>query len=134
MVTVEIPTRLTMDDLLAAVDKLPNQALLEFSWRVRAIQTKRGLPMVETEDEQILLQVIADQRLPESEQKRLAWLRQKSDDETLTPEEYTELLSYVQRVEQQELTRLEALIELAQKRGITLHEVVHQLGIEPNYA
>lgn len=134
MVTVEIPTRLTMDDLLAAVDKLPNQALLEFGWRVRAIQTKRGLPLVEAEDEQVLLQVIADQRLPESEQKRLALLRQKSDDEILTPEEHAELLRYVQRVEQQDLTRLEALIELAQKRGITLHEVMHQVGIEPNYA
>lgn len=111
--TVEIPTKLTMDDLLAAVDKLPNQALLEFGWRVRAIQTKRGLPFVETEDEQGLLQVIADQRLSEPDQKRLALLRQKSEDETLTPEEHAELLGYVQRVEQQDLTRVEALIELA---------------------
>lgn len=134
MVTVEVPTRLTMDDLLAAVDKLPNQALLEFGWRVRALQTKRGLPLVEAEDEQALLQIISDQRLPESDQKRLAWLREKSDDETLTAEEHAELLRYVQRVEQRDLTRVEALIELAQKRGTTLREVMRQLGIESNYA
>lgn len=134
MVTVEIPSRLTMDDLLAAIDKLPNQALLEFGWRVRALQTKRGLPFVEAADEQALLQIIADQRLPEPDQNRLAWLRQKSDEETLTPEEHTELLRYVHRVEQLDLTRIEALIELAQKRGVTLREVIHQLGIEPNYA
>ena len=134
MVTVEIPSRLTMDDLLAAIDKLPNQALLEFGWRVRALQTKRGLPFVEAADEQALLQIIADQRLPEPDQNRLAWLRQKSDEETLTPEEHTELLRYVHHVEQLDLTRIEALIELAQKRGVTLREVIHQLGIEPNYA
>lgn len=134
MVTVEIPSRLTMDDLLAAIDKLPNQALLEFGWRVRALQTKRGLPFVEAADEQALLQIIADQRLPEPDQNRLAWLRQKSDEETLTPEEHTELLRYVHRVEQLDLTRIEALIELAQKRSVTLREVIHQLGIEPNYA
>jgi len=134
MVTVEIPSRLTMDDLLAAIDKLPNQALLEFGWRVRALQTKRGLPFVEAADEQALLQIIADQRLLEPDQNRLAWLRQKSDEETLTPEEHTELLRYVHRVEQLDLTRIEALIELAQKRGVTLREVIHQLGIEPNYA
>lgn len=134
MVTVEVPTRLTMDDLLAAVEKLPNPALVEFGWRVRALQTKRGLPAVETEDEGALLQVIADQRLPEADRKRLAWLREKSEDETLTSEEHAELLRYVQRVEQLDLTRIEALIELAQKRGVTLREVMQQLGIEQTYA
>jgi hypothetical protein len=32
--------------------------------------------------EQALLQLIVDQRLAESDQKRLAWLREKCDDET----------------------------------------------------
>ena len=134
MVTMEIPTKLTMDDLLAAIDKLPNQALLEFGRRVRALETKRCLATVEVGDEQALLQVIAAQRLPDSDQKRLAWLREKSDDETLTSEEHAELLHYVQRVGQHDLTRVEALIELAQKRGVTLREVMRQLGIEPAYA
>lgn len=133
MVTVEVPTRLTRDDLLAAVEKLPNPALVEFGWRVRSLQTKRGLPVVETADEGALLQVIADQRLPETDQKRLAWLREKSDDEALTSEEHAELLQYVQRVEQLDLARIEALIELAQKRGVTLRAVMQQLGIEPTY-
>ncbi|MFZ4657509.1 MAG: hypothetical protein ACOYNY_10880, partial [Caldilineaceae bacterium] len=79
--------------------------------------------------EQALLQLIVAQRLAESDQKRLACLREKCEDETLTPEEHTELLRYVQRVEQQDVTRVEALIELAQMSGVTFHELMQQLGI-----
>jgi len=79
--------------------------------------------------EQALLQLIVDQHLAESDQRRLAWLREKGEDETLTPEEHAELLRYVQRVEQQDVTRAAALIELAQIRGVTFRELMQQLGI-----
>lgn len=54
MVTVEISVKLTMDDLLAAVDKLPNQALLEFGQRLLVLQAKRGLALVDAKNEQAL--------------------------------------------------------------------------------
>lgn len=134
MVTVEVSTQLTMDDLIAAVDKLPNQALTEFARRVVALQTRRGLPLLETEEEQTLLQVIEEQHLADFDRKRLAWLREKGRDGNLTAEEHAELLAYVQRVENQDLVRIEALVKLSHKRGMTLDELMKQLGIEPNYA
>ena len=134
MVTVEISTKLTVDDLVSVADKLPNQALTEFVQRVVALQVQRGLPLITIDEEKALRQVVEAQKLPELDQARVAILREKSREGTLTADEHAELLHYVQRVERQDLTRLQALIELAQKRGTNLSEVMHDLGIEAEYA
>lgn len=133
MVTVEVSAKLTVDDLVVAVEKLPTQELTEFVRRVIAIQARRGVPLLAEEEEQMLLKAI-EGRLPTGAQDRLDVLREKSREGTLTPTEQAELLGFVQRVERQDLARVEALVDLARKRGTTVSSLMRELGIEANHA
>lgn len=134
MTTVEVAAKLTVDDLVDAVDQLPNAELSHFVRRVLVLQARRGLTVLDEDDEHALLDAIQGKQLSESEHRRLERLRAKSRSGTLTPAEYGELLQFVQRVEQADLTRVEALVELAKKRGVSLTTLLRELGIEPHYA
>jgi len=134
MVTVELATKVTVDDLLAAVTQLPTPELITFVRRVLSIQTERGVPLLANDEEQALLQVIQAQRLAADEQKRLDMLRAQSRKGQLTATEQAELLTFVQRVERQDLARIQALIELARRRNTTLPNLLHELGLDPIHA
>lgn len=134
MITVEVSARLTVDELLMAVAKLPAPELATFVRRAMAIQAQRGVPLLHADEEQLLLQVIANQRLSEVEQKHLDGLREKSRSGVLSPSEQAELLAFVQQVERQDLTRVQAFVELARKRGTTLDHLLHDLGLEAVHA
>ena len=134
MVTIDVSAKMTVDDLLAAVEKLPSQELTEFIRRVIAIQAQRGVPLLANEEEQALLEAIKGQSLSTDEQNRLDELREKSREGSLTQVEQADLLSFVQQVEGQDLARVEALIELARKRGTTISDLMHELGIEAAHA
>jgi hypothetical protein len=77
----------------------------------------------------VLLQKIGE-GLPDTVQARYNTLQQTLLAEEITPEEHNELLSLIDVVEQADADRLQALIELAQLRNITLDELMAQLGIQ----
>jgi len=52
--------------------------------------------------------------------------------ETISEREYEELLSLWQEVERRNVERLKALIELAKLRGVSVQELMRQLGIGEN--
>jgi hypothetical protein len=54
----------------------------------------------------------------------------KRQAETLTPAEYTELLTLTNQVEQREAERVSALAELAKLRQISLSELMTALSIQ----
>jgi len=51
--------------------------------------------------------------------------------ETLSQDEYAELRTLSEHIEELTARRTECLAELARKRGATLPELLKQLGIEP---
>jgi hypothetical protein len=61
---------------------------------------------------------------------RMRALIEKRDDETSATEEWQELLSLTDRLELLHADRLAALVELSKLRGVTLDEVMGQLGIQ----
>jgi alkylhydroperoxidase/carboxymuconolactone decarboxylase family protein YurZ len=128
MPVVKVPAELTVDHLVRAVEQLPSEELAEFARRVIAIQVRRGVPLLVNDEEQALLAAISG-RLPTEVQRRLDELREKSYEETLTPVEQAELLAFVQQVEQRDVARAEALVQLAKKRGTTVSELMHTLGL-----
>ena len=128
MPVVKVPAELTVDHLIRAVEQLPSEELAEFARRVIAIQVRRGVPLLVNDEEQALLAAISG-RLPTEVQRRLDELREKSYEETLTPVEQAELLAFVQQVEQRDVARAEALVQLAKKRGTTVSELMHTLGL-----
>jgi hypothetical protein len=68
-------------------------------------------------------------RLPEDVQRRYAELIAKRDAETLGDEEHQELLRLTKQVEAFDVARVEALSQLASRRGVTLSALMRQLEI-----
>jgi hypothetical protein len=85
--------------------------------------TPQALP--DQQQEQALLQKI-QQKLTPAEQTRLAYLRQQNESEIITEPEHQELLTYIDRIEQQDAERAEALIQLAQIRKVELKSLMAQ--------
>ena len=76
-----------------------------------------------------LAKIEKNSRLPLQKQRRFDLLRGKLHAETLTQSEEIELQNLWQSVEQMNAKRLEALIELSQKRGIHIRTLMDELGI-----
>ena len=76
-----------------------------------------------------LAKIEKNSRLPWQKQRRFDLLRRKLHAETLTQSEEMELQNLWQSVEQMNAKRLEALIELSQKRGVHLRTLMEELGI-----
>ena len=120
----------------------------ELELRIRAAAEKQGLQPTE-----YVLRVLADHvsssgsgiRLDEVETELLAqinmgladseWERyheliKRRQNESLTDEEHQELLRVSDRLEKQNVRRIECVSKLAQRRGLPLAEVMLQLGIK----
>lgn len=80
-------------------------------------------------EERSLIEVI-QRRLSPSEQQRLDELRDRNEWSTLTETEHRELIAYEDRLEQQNVTRLAALMRLAKISNIDLPTLNHQFRSE----
>ncbi|MBE9008643.1 hypothetical protein IQ250_00235 [Pseudanabaenaceae cyanobacterium LEGE 13415] len=107
--------------------------------RQRAIELIQHLPperlsdvvrWLESLDEETALITIIQRRLPPNEQQRLEELRDRSEQDTLSEAEQLEFIAYADRLEQQNVERLEALIKLAQLRNVDLPTLNRQFRSE----
>lgn len=67
--------------------------------------------------------------LPADLVERLAILRNKREDQTISDLEYQELTALADRAEEVHADRLAALVELAKIRGVSLPALLEQLAI-----
>lgn len=110
--------------------------------RQRAIELIQQLPperltdvvhWLESLDEETALIAIIQRRLSPNEQQRLDELRDRSEQDTLSEAEQLEYIAYADRLEQQNVDRLEALIKLAKLRNVDLPTLNRQFCLEsPN--
>lgn len=123
--------QITTGELLDAVNQLPLAELDDFIRQVIALRAKYDSP---TSDglEAALLEKI-NRRLPTEAQIRYDELKGKRRDETLTEDEYNELLSISETIENQQVERVRNLIELALLRKVTVPDLVKSLGDRPEY-
>ncbi len=133
------PTRAiwTADDLLAAVKQLPPAELREFQRQFAAWSGQNGGPNGASSpqrDEETLLSAIRENSaLPPPEQRRFNRLRRKRQAGTLTAPEEQQLQDLWRLVEQMNAARLEALGELARRRGTDVRKLMRQLGLRENH-
>ncbi len=71
-----------------------------------------------------------NQGIPPETQKYYEQLTAKREAETLTNTEYNQLLTLSEKIEKIEAKRLENLVELANIRGVTLVDLMENLGIK----
>jgi hypothetical protein len=136
MATAPTPAPWTVDDLLAAVKHLPPAELREFRRRFAAWSGQNNEPdraSSPSGDEEALLAAIRENSaLPAPEQRCFNWLRRKRQAGTLTGSEEKQLQGLWRRVEQMNAARLEALGELARRRGTDVRTLMRQLGLPEN--
>lgn len=112
------------------VDQLPSQLLPEAiellkSLALRINQVNQLLP--ENSEEVSLLEIIKH-KLTEDQQRRFDYLQEQNEEGNLTESEHFELVNFIEKIENQDLERIEALIKLAQIRQVSLGELLTQFS------
>ncbi len=129
MPSIQVEAQLSHNKLLEAVSQFSYTELEQFVAEVIALRAKRQTPSLPRRESELLMKI--NQYLSEDLQARFDELVAKRQDESLTPEEHNELLRLIEQVESIDAARIEALAELAQLRGVSVDELMDQLGIEP---
>ena len=133
MSTVRIEAQLPTDELLKAVGQLSQPELEQFVFQVIALRARRKAPSLPRAESELLLKI--NQGASPDVQKRYGELIAKRRAETLTPDEYNELLRLTEQAEALEARRVEYLAELARLRNTTLAALMKDFGIrKPAYA
>jgi len=126
MTVLDIPAQVTVDALIKVVTQLPSDELEKFLTRINIVRRRQA-------NEADLLAVVQHQ-LPPERQQRLDELRDRLESETLTDAERTELLEMIERIEAADVKRAEALLALAENRGVSVRRLMQDLGLEPRLA
>ena len=126
MTVVRIPAQVTVDGLVKAIAQLPVDELDSLLARANLIRQRQST--------EVTLLAKIRQRLPAEQQRRLGELRDRLEAETLTEAERIELLELVECAEATDVERAEALLALAQKRGISVRQLMDDLNLEPRLA
>ncbi|MDQ3812780.1 MAG: hypothetical protein M3347_02380 [Armatimonadota bacterium] len=124
MPTVQAPTQLSVNDLLAAVKQLSPAERGEFARQFAEWQSQNG----SQKDEEAALIEATKMRLPASEERRFRRLISKSERGTLTAKDLEEYHVLAQKAEKLNVVRVEALAELVRRRGKPARVVMKEIG------
>lgn len=131
MTTVQLKSeiKIEINELIGGVAQLETQEIEQLLSTLSLMLAQRKVPSLPAR-ESTLLQKIGE-GLPDNIQHRYDDLQRKLLAAQLTDDEHEELLNLIDIAEQADADRLQALIELAQLRAVTLDQVINQLGIHP---
>ncbi len=127
MPIVQVEARLSTDELLKAAGQLNPRELEQFAFQVMALRAQRQAPSLPQAEAELLLKI--NQGVSPEVQKRYDELMAKRWAESLTSNEYEELLHRADQTEKLEARRMEHLAELARLRRISLTDLMGNLGI-----
>jgi hypothetical protein len=118
---------LSTEQILSAVSHLSLPELEQVFNHMLALQAARKAAHLSTVESALLARI--NQGLPAALCERLACLRAKREDESITDADYEELTQLTDRAEELHADRMAALVELATCRGMSLAALMDQLGI-----
>jgi len=133
MPTIKIKAQLSFDELFNMVEQLSSSELEKFLLRIFALHVQRQAPRLPNHEFELLFK--AHQNIPDDIQIRYDELIAKRQAETLTTDEYQQLLQLTEQIEKFEAIRVETMAELAQLRQTSLTHLMKELNIQaPAYA
>jgi hypothetical protein len=125
---METPSsQLSTEQILSAVSHLSLPELEQVFDHVLALQAERKAAHLSAAESALLARL--NQGLPAALRERIACLRDKREDETITDAEYEELTRLTDRAEELHADRMAALVELAKCHGVSLAALMDQLRI-----
>jgi hypothetical protein len=116
-------TTLLRQRLQTLIETLPEESLLQAESLLTELNSVPAV--IPSSQEEPLLEII-QRRLPLQQQDRLNYLRQCLADEIITEEEHQELLAFIDPIEQMDAERVEAMIQLAQLRKVSLNTIIQE--------
>ena len=132
MPTIHIQSEIPLETLLHGVSQLDTSHLEQFTRQVLALRAQRRAPHLPQQEAELLQQI--NEGLPMPLQMRLQELSAQRQEGLLTAETQQELIDLMAEAEARDAQRITLLAELAQLRGVSLREVMAQLGLRPTYA
>ncbi|MCY7375919.1 MAG: hypothetical protein LH472_08085 [Pyrinomonadaceae bacterium] len=118
--------------IISKARTMPLADLEELVDEVLTIQAERRAPRLSGEESKLMKTI--QRRLAESKQVRLRELQTLRDEEKLSVEGYAELAAITDELEEIHADRMKALLETANLRGITMTELMKQIGLNlPDY-
>lgn len=128
-------SRSETEELLNAALQMSRPELECFVARLFALKAKEETPSLTHRETELLSNI--NRSVPEDLQRRYEALVRRRLHHKLTGAEHTELLKLTKQLEEFDVRRLKWLSELAQLRGVSLPDLMCDLGIktpEPEYA
>ncbi len=123
-----------IQSLIGGFSEMPLQDLEFFIKELNALVIRKRVVDKEKRDKFLLLK-INQSILPEQIMERYIFLQEKMETKSLPDAEYKELLTLVTKEEKIRNKRFQYLLELSQLRGVSLIELMHNLGLNIlNYA
>ncbi len=134
MTTIQITqdNAFPLDEVLAGIARLKTPDLEHFQQEVNLLLARRRGTSLK-EQESVLLEKINNRVIPAVWQ-RYEVLHLKMQEETITPDEHSELLTLVEQMETANVEWLKNIVELARLRDVTPQVLMQQLGITPTHA
>ena len=120
-------SQLSTEQIISAVSHLSLSELEQVFDHMLALQAARKAAHLSAVESALLAHI--NQGLPSALRERIACLRAKREDESITDAEYEELTRLTDRAEALHADRMAALVELATYRGVSLGVLMDQLGI-----
>ena len=134
MENTQIQSNKNIQSLIGGFSEMPLHDLESFISGLNALVLRKRVADKGKRDKALLLK-INQTVLPELAMERYIFLQDKMELESLSESEYQELLILVSQEEKIRNKRFKYLLELSQLRGITLSELMNNLGLNPlNYA
>lgn len=128
MPVIQVEARISPEQLLTAVEQLPPDELAPFVDQVLALRARRSAPHLGTDESALLRRI--NRGLSPSAQQRNDELVARRQAETLTAEEYEELIALSDEQEMIAADRVAALADLARLRQVSLGALTETLGLE----
>ena len=118
---------MSVDELLKAANQLSERDLAQLTQQVLMLRAQRQAPVLSHEETELYLKI--NQGIPADLHQDYRALVHKRDEVELTEGEYSRLLELSDRIEAVTVDRTQALIQLANLRGIPLMQLMDELDI-----
>lgn len=129
---MEAIENVSQQQLIQAIEKLPTPELNSLVTSILKLQASRRAPQLRTDEARLLKE--ASRRFSEEKTIRLHGLQEKRERGDLSPEEYQELATLTDALEEFHAKRITAAVKIAQIRGTSLPETLKQIGLNlPDY-
>jgi hypothetical protein len=128
MEKVQMQVENTIPSLLGGFSEMPLKDLEHFIRELNALANRKRL-LDKGKQDKILLRKINETILTEPLLERYISLQEKMEFDNLSDAEYQELLNLVDKEEKIRNKRFQYLLELSQLRGISLTDLMNNLGL-----